>query len=147
MRGVIRNDECIRQSSVVNFWKATGSSVSTRAPLIEARSGCEFCMFSRLFGFECQARPEVSYPMGKGQSAGIGGNWHLSAQHVLTSQVTLAFMTLPAEGLAFQWASPDALCYFIACWGRLPSGLQSASHHDAPSALRSDVKSCCKSEI
>lgn len=58
----------------VNFWKATGSSVSTRAPLIEARSGCEFCMFSGLFGFECKARPEVSYPMGKGHSAGIGGN-------------------------------------------------------------------------
>eukprot|EP00434_Breviolum_minutum_P037636 symbB.v1.2.033380.t1/scaffold4140.1/size44004/9 len=68
--------------------EATGSSVSTRAPLIEARSGCEFCMFSRLFGFECQARPEVSYPMGKGDSG-----FHDSA-------------------------------------GRLPSGLQSASHHD-----------------
>jgi len=49
--------------------EATGSSVSTRAPLIEAR-------------------PEVSYPMGKGDSG-----FHDSA-------------------------------------GRLPSGLQSASHHD-----------------
>ena len=92
----------IRQSSVVNFWKATGSSVSTRAPLIEARSSSGVLHVFKA-GFECQARPEVSYPMGKGHwSTGIGTKIDTYQPMSWFSQVTLAFMT-PAKGLAFRW--------------------------------------------